>query len=61
MIQGHHLDGSNIFFFVCAEFKSDKHDKCQLESLGISVNSRSKINFKVNYDFSTNEAWGTRV
>ena len=32
-----------------------------LKSLGILVNSRAKINFKVNYDFSTSEAWGTSV
>ena len=32
-----------------------------LKSLGIFVSSRSKVNFKVNYDFSTNEAWGTSV
>ena len=32
-----------------------------LKSLSIFVNSRTKVNFKINYDFSTNEAWGTSV
>ena len=30
-----------------------------LKNLGIFLNSRSKVNFNVNYDFSTNE--GTSV
>ena len=32
-----------------------------LKSLALFLNSGSKINFKVDYDFSTNEAWGTSV
>ena len=44
----------SFYIFFCAEFKSNE---CQLEKPGhFFVNSRSKVNFKVKYDFSTNEA-----
>ena len=31
------------------------------KKMDIFVNAWSKVNFKVNYDFSTDEAWGTSV
>ena len=39
--------------FFCAEFKSDE---CQLKSFRILVDSRSKVNLKVKFDFKRNEA-----
>ena len=58
VIQGHLLDGSNIFF--CAKFKSDK---CRLKKFSTFCKFKVnfKVNLKVNYYFSTNEACGTSV
>ena len=56
VIQGHLLDGSCSFFVM-----NSNPINASLKSSGIFVNSRSKVNFKVSYDFSSNAAWGASV
>ena len=46
----------NVFLIFLIDFFLLNPTSASLKSLDISTNSRSKFNFKVKYDFSTNEA-----